>query len=335
MISRSRELATLTLTVTLLAASTSFAYQESRQEIDRSKALKTLVEQFLASTKSGDKDKVADLTKALKLVEPAAFFSTVFDAENAKRLTAEHARFSRSFDQQLPMLFSAMLKRKRTEITVQRHAQANPKANGNQNKTLQAMKKPLSLYSVRFVEPGKPLGTHVYNFVYFDKAFRLVGVMRDIAPPASPQALALKKQLATALAASRLAGPGKLTPELKALLLPNHQKWFLEIFGAKHGPKLASDYAADTKNFDTPIPALFTNLVKRGQTEIHVLRFTAPNPNATGNQRFALKAMVKPTALYSARFVEPGKPRGGHLYSFVEIEGKFYLAGKMRGLPAD
>ena len=335
MLSRSRNLVTLTLAVTLLAASTAFAYQAPRQEIDRSKALKTLIGQFLASTKSGDKDKVAELTKALKLVKPVAFFSTVFDAENAKRLTAEHARFSRSFDEQLPMLFSAMLQRKRTEIAVQRHARANPKANGNQNKALKAMKKPLSLYSVRFVEPGKRLGTHVYNFVYFDKAFRLVGSMRDIAPPASPQALALKKQLATALAASRKAGPGKLTPELKALVLPNHQKWFLEIFGAKHGPKLASDYAAGAKRYGTELPALFTNLVKRGQTEIQVLRFTTPNPEATGNQRFALKAMVKPTALYSARFVEPGKPRGLHLYSFVEINGKFYLAGKMRGLPAD
>ena len=325
----------LTITVAMLGASHSFAHEESRKELDRSKALKTLIEQFLASSKSGDTDNVAELTTSLKLAKPVEFFSTVFDAENAKRLIAEHSRFSRSFDEQLPKLFSAMLQRKRTEVAVQRHARVNPKANGNQNQALKAMKKPLSLYSVRFVEPGKRLGTHVYNFVHYKGTFRLVGSMRDIAPPASPQAQALKKQLATTLAASRKAGPGKLTSEFKALVLPNHQQWFLEVFGKEHGPKLASDYAAGARRYNTELPALFTNMLKRGQTEIHVLRFTAPNPEATGNQRFALKAMLKPTALYSARFVEPGKPRGLHLYSFVEIKGKFYLADKMRGLPTD
>ena len=333
--SNTRNLLTLAIAATLLVSTTSFAYQGPRQELDRTKSLKTLIEKFLAATKSGDTEKVAEMARTLKLVKPAVFFASVFDTENAKRLTAEHERFARSFDEQLPKLFAGMLQRNRTEVTVQQHAKPNPQATGGQNKTLKAMKKPLSLYSVRFVEPGKRRGTHVYNFVYFDGAFRLAGSMRDIAPSTSPQALALKKQLTAVLASARKSGPGKLTPEIKSLALPDHQKWFLEVFGATHGAKLASDYAEGLKRYDTELPMLFTSLVKRGQTEIHVLRFTAPRSEAVGNQRYALKAMVKPTALYSARFLEPGKPRGLHLYSFVEIDGRFHLAGRMRGLPAD
>jgi len=329
------QLAHLPLLVMVLATTPALSQDKSAPSPDRARALKKQIEQFLAATKSKDTDKITELTRNMKLTKPSAFFASVFDAENAKRLTTEFGRLAAAYDVEFPKLFVEMVKRNRTEVTVLQHTRPNPKATGNQNKTLKAMKTPVPLYSVRFVEPGKRLGTHVHNFVYFDGNFRLAGGMRNITAPTSPQALALKKQLTAVLAASRKAGPGTLTPELKALTLPNHKQWFLKTFGPEHGPKLAASYSDGLKQFDTQLPALFTDLIKRGRTEIRILRFTSPTPEAVGNQRYALKAMIKPTPLYSARFVEPGKPRGLHLYSFVEIDGSFHLAGKMRGLPAD
>ena len=329
-----RQLTHLALIATVLTTTPALS-QDKSPPPDRAKALKQQIEQFLAATKTKDTEKVSELTRSMKLTNPSAFFTSVFDAKNAKRLTTEFGRLAAAYDVEFPKLFVEMVKRNRTEVTVLQHTRPNPKATGNQNKTLKAMKTPVPLYSVRFVEPGKRLGTHVHNFVYFDGHFRLAGGMRNIAAPTSPQALALKKQLTAVLAASRKAGPGKLTPELKALTLPNHKQWFLKTFGPEHGPKLAASYSDGLKQLNTQLSALFTNLVKQGRTEIRILRFTSPTPEAVGNQRYALKAMVKPTPLYSARFVEPGKPRGLHLYSFVEIDGNFHLAGKMRGLPAD
>ena len=329
-----RQLTHLALIATVLATTPALS-QDNSSPPDRTKALKQQIEQFLAATKSKDTKKVSELTRSMKLTKPSAFFTSVFDAENAKRLITEFGRLAAAYDVEFPKLFVEMVKRNRTEVTVLQHTRPNPKATGNQNKTLKAMKTPVPLYSVRFVEPGKRLGTHVHNFVYFDGHFRLAGGMRNIAAPTSPQALALKKQLTAVLAASRKAGPGKLTPELKALTLPNHKQWFLKTFGPEHGPKLAASYSDGLKQLNTQLPTLFTNLIKQGRTEVRILRFTSPTPEAVGNQRYALKAMIKPTPLYSARFVEPGKPRGLHLYSFVEIDGNFHLAGKMRGLPAD
>ena len=182
-----RSILALAVATAMLATGSLLAQDKSKSEADRSKQLKVLVEQFLSATKANDKNKVAELTAELKLPKPAAFFASFYDAENARRLTAEHDRFARSFEEQLPRLFASMVKRNRTTLDIIRHTTTNSKATGNQNNALKAMKTPIALYSVRFVEPGKRLGTHVYNFVHFDGAFRLAGAMRDIAPPPKPK----------------------------------------------------------------------------------------------------------------------------------------------------
>ncbi len=183
-----RGLLALAVATTLLAnGSLLVAQEKAKAQVDLSKQLKALMEQFLSATKANDKKKVTELTQALKLPKPAEFFVAHFGTENARRLSDEHDRFSPTFDEQLPRLFASMLKRNRTNLNIQRHTTPNPKATGNQNNALKAMKTPIALYSVRFVEPGKRLGTHVYNFVHVNGAFRLVGAMRNIAPPPKPK----------------------------------------------------------------------------------------------------------------------------------------------------
>lgn len=183
-----RGLLALAVATTLLAnGSLLVAQEKAKAQVDLSKQLKSLMEQFLSATKANDKKKVTELTQALKLPKPAEFFVAHFGTENARRLSDEHDRFSPTFDEQLPRLFASMLKRNRTNLNIQRHTTPNPKATGNQNNALKAMKTPIALYSVRFVEPGKRLGTHVYNFVHVNGAFRLVGAMRNIAPPPKPK----------------------------------------------------------------------------------------------------------------------------------------------------
>ena len=129
-----RHLATLAIMATLLASTPSLAQQKDGQQVNRTKTLKTLIEQFLTATKAGDKDKVAELTRNMKLTKPATFFASVYDARNAKRLTAEFRGLAASYDVELPKLFVSMLERKRTEVTVLQHSRENPKATGNQCK---------------------------------------------------------------------------------------------------------------------------------------------------------------------------------------------------------
>ncbi|MCH2588997.1 MAG: GDSL-type esterase/lipase family protein [Planctomycetales bacterium] len=182
-----RGLLALAIATTLLANGSLFAQEKDKAPVDRSKQLKAIMEQFLSATKANDKKKVTELTQAMKLPKPAEFFVAHFGTENARRLSDEYDRLSPNFDEQLPRLFASMLKRNRTNLNIQRHTTPNPKATGNQNNALKAMKTPIALYSVRFVEPGKRLGTHVYNFVHVGGAFRLAGAMRNIAPPPKPK----------------------------------------------------------------------------------------------------------------------------------------------------
>ncbi len=182
-----RGLLALAIATTLLANGSLFAQEKDKAPVDRSKQLKAIMEQFLSATKANDEKKVTELTQAMKLPKPAEFFVAHFGTENARRLSDEYDRLSPNFDEQLPRLFASMLKRNRTNLNIQRHTTPNPKATGNQNNALKAMKTPIALYSVRFVEPGKRLGTHVYNFVHVGGAFRLAGAMRNIAPPPKPK----------------------------------------------------------------------------------------------------------------------------------------------------
>jgi hypothetical protein len=72
--------------------------------------------------------------------------------------------------------------------------------------------------------------------------------------------------------------------------------------------------------------------VQGGRTEVLVRRLERPGEEATGLQNDALKAMKRPTPLYSVRLVKPGETTGFHLWSFVRAGGGFRYVGKMAGV---
>ncbi|MBA4192100.1 MAG: hypothetical protein C0467_29325 [Planctomycetaceae bacterium] len=131
------------------------------------------------ATKEGEKQKAADLAKPLVLPKPETWFKGVFGDEKGTKMTAEYNKVVPKFEGDIEQLFAKVVKAGQSEISVLRFERApDPKAVGYQNDAMAVMKKPVPLYSVRFVKPGDRLGQHVYSFVYVDGGFRMVGKMQ-------------------------------------------------------------------------------------------------------------------------------------------------------------
>jgi hypothetical protein len=127
--------------------------------------------------------------KGLALPDARGWYAELFgDAAAADRLVAELQHPRRKVED-LPKALKDMEKAGRSQITVERFTEADdPNANGVQSFALRSAKKPVALYSVRLTPPGKPLGTHIYSFVYVDGGFRFAGPMKTLkGEPASAE----------------------------------------------------------------------------------------------------------------------------------------------------
>lgn len=143
---------------------------------DSPEALKKVVEDILGSLKAGKPDTAAELIKSLKLPDHEKWFARTFGAEAGAPLAARYAQQIEQFDAGMLKMFDEQLKKNRTSVTAYKLTDPSDKnATGLQQKALAAMKEKTPLYGVNLVEPGKESGMHLWNFVYVDGAFRMVG----------------------------------------------------------------------------------------------------------------------------------------------------------------
>lgn len=130
-------------------------------------------------------------------------------------------------------------------------------------------------------------------------------------------------------------GMKQLMVAVSPMVLPDSMAWFSETFGPEKGKLLDEEYRAMTRDLDGLVELFFATR-QENRTNVSVTAISrADDPAGTGLQRAALRGMKKPVTLYSVRMVEPGEPYGMHLWSFVRIDGRFYIAGKMRAGFAD
>lgn len=140
--------------------------------------LKKLMAEIYLETQQRKEAQIAGRFKSLVLPNPEAFYKGVFGDEKGPKVAAEYAERVKSFEADASRLFAKVVRDGQSDIRVLKFEKSpDPGAVGLQNDVLAAMKKPIALYSVRFVKPGERLGQHVYNFIYVDGAFRLVGKM--------------------------------------------------------------------------------------------------------------------------------------------------------------
>ena len=156
-------------------------------------------------------------------------------------------------------------------------------------------------------------------------------------PKASPQTEAeLKRVIEELVAAHESKDEAKAARLAEGFYLPDVDGWFVHTFGPEEGKAGAASFneqLPDQKQFGR----LFLGALKadfaRGRTQVRVIKITgAEDPEATGNQKRVLKAMVKPTPIYTVKLTEPGKPRGSSFKSFVYVDGAFRFVAKLKGI---
>jgi hypothetical protein len=159
---------------------------------DSPDALLALMEKLSAAAVAGRTDEALAMSRALLLPHPEAWFAETFGPEIGKRLTAEYAARAGQIDT-LPGVFPGLRRRGQTELLVEQHEDpADPGATGYQGVAMAHMKRPVRLYSVRFLEPHRDAGFSLWSFVFAEGAFRFAGKMRAVDPAErSPEAAAL------------------------------------------------------------------------------------------------------------------------------------------------
>jgi hypothetical protein len=122
------------------------------------------------------------LAEGLALEDAEGWFKKHFGAAEAAALAEEYVVKNRA--SALTMALYARNQRGQSDLVVERFDDAaDPNAVGYQELALQAARAPLVLYSVRAVSSDKKKITrwHLYNFVYLQDAWKLVGPMKALA----------------------------------------------------------------------------------------------------------------------------------------------------------
>ncbi|MCE9561774.1 MAG: hypothetical protein K8U57_06935 [Planctomycetes bacterium] len=118
---------------------------------------------------------------------------------------------------------------------------------------------------------------------------------------------------------------------VKGLIVYGYDAWFKRTFGPELGAAMSEEYSSGLAQLQESATRSFMTAAEEGLSEVKVFKFTKPDPeNANATQNKALEAMAVKTPLYSVYFTQPGEHTGMHLYSFVYVGGRFYLAGKMK-----
>jgi hypothetical protein len=159
-------------TVSAIPKETPGAYPESEAGLQR------LIEDILRSLQTRDSEAATRMVEGLVKFDHSGWFRRVF----GEKLGDQLATSLRGVDTaagvaSLVETFADQVRNGRTVVQVERFTGQHTGATGYQNRAMAAMKNPEPVYSVRLLEPGKTLGYHLYNFIFTEGGFRLVGKM--------------------------------------------------------------------------------------------------------------------------------------------------------------
>lgn len=142
--------------------------------------LHQLIADIADAEAAGKADQSKTLSESLTPPDYKGWFNSTLGPEVGTRLIAEYEPHISEIPT-LGKLLKQQRDRGRTEILVESFSKADDlEATGYQAAALREAKTPLTLYSVRLVEPGKKSGMHLNNFIHDGKNFRFVGQMKMI-----------------------------------------------------------------------------------------------------------------------------------------------------------
>lgn len=154
-------------------------------QVDQGNAddLKKQIETTMNAVSTRDMDAVqnAILGMAMTPDDAKAWFEKTFGPELGKKLAAD---WEQEVFANLPKLvrpFKEAGAEGRTEVQVVKIASAtDANATGLQKSALEAMKSPVSLYTVKLLKPGATSGSSMWSFAYIDGSYVFLGEMKGV-----------------------------------------------------------------------------------------------------------------------------------------------------------
>ncbi|HZO16043.1 MAG TPA: hypothetical protein VFB62_22370 [Polyangiaceae bacterium] len=154
-------------------------------QVDQGNAddLKKQIETTMNAVSTRDMDAVqnAILGMAMTPDNAKAWFEKTFGPELGKKLAAD---WEQEVFANLPKLvrpFKEAGAEGRTEVQVMKIASAtDSNATGLQKSAIEAMKAPVSLYTVKLVKPGATSGSSMWSFAYIDGSYVFLGEMKGV-----------------------------------------------------------------------------------------------------------------------------------------------------------
>lgn len=123
---------------------------------------------------------------------------------------------------------------------------------------------------------------------------------------------------------------------MQSLVLPDYNKWFVQVFGTNPGTRVAELYLESMKNQTPSMSDSLRGVVQEGKTNIRVKRFE-PNDDSLPEWyvRPLMKAMQNPTVLYQANAYKelPGSWEFPGYFFYVDGGFRFVSRYAFRDLP--
>jgi hypothetical protein len=147
---------------------------------------------------------------------------------------------------------------------------------------------------------------------------------------------ALATDWVAAAKAGKLADVKAMATDLR---LPASKAWFADNFGDEAASRLEVEYTQYFGEFEQSLEGLVSVVKTDGRDQIEVRRHTDPaDVTATAYQVDALRAMKKPLAFSTLQLRKAGATDPLDrvtVWSFVHVDGKYRLVGKMKTLGAE
>lgn len=141
--------------------------------------LRKFMKACLTAQQKGKAEKLQTFTSTLAVPDHEAWFEKRFGGETGKALASEYDDKVLSKLDKMSELFAKVDEKGRTDIKVFKIKDADDNdATGAQKTAIKAMKDPFTLYTVKFVEPGKDSGLSVWSFAHTKGQWRFLGKMK-------------------------------------------------------------------------------------------------------------------------------------------------------------
>jgi TonB family protein len=133
----------------------------------------------------------------------------------------------------------------------------------------------------------------------------------------------LKKFIEDVFGAMKSTDTGNISSYLSSLTIPDHNAWFMKVFGPVEGPRINAKYEVLLPKQSGMIRQRFEYAVSGGWTDITIREWKKPAGDKFTFSGAVMDAMTEPTPIYIANAAKPQEKDLSYIGDFIYVDGGF------------